>query len=76
MTNTALMMLPTVVLAETIDRLTDDGVRVMLSNSSADLVYELYDNGRYSLHEMSARRNINSKANLRGPIKELLILNY
>jgi len=63
-------------LAEAVAQLTDDGVNVMLSNSSADLVYELYDNGRYTLHEISARRNINSKANLRGPVKELLILNY
>lgn len=63
-------------LASTVERLTDNGVNVMLSNSSADLVYALYDNGRYTLHEISARRNINSKANLRGPVKELLILNY
>ncbi len=63
-------------LAATIDRLTGNGVRVMLSNSSADLAYELYDNGRYSLHEISARRNINSNVNGRGPVKELLILNY
>ncbi|MCP5094405.1 MAG: DNA adenine methylase [Chloroflexi bacterium] len=64
-------------LAETIGRLSDLGCRVMLSNSSAPLVYELYNNDpRYHLHEISARRNINSKANGRGPVKELLILNY
>ena len=63
-------------LADTIAQLTELGCDVMLSNSSAPLVYELYDNGRYHLHEISARRNINSKANGRGPVKELLILNY
>jgi DNA adenine methylase len=63
-------------LAETIHELSDRGCRVMLSNSIAPLVYDLYNNGRYHLHEITARRNINSKANGRGPIKELLILNY
>jgi len=73
-------------LAATIDQLTIKGCRVMLSNSSAPLVYELYggDNGlssrssgsHYYLHDISARRNINSNPNRRGPVKELLILNY
>ncbi|MCA9924848.1 MAG: Dam family site-specific DNA-(adenine-N6)-methyltransferase, partial [Anaerolineales bacterium] len=63
-------------LADTICDLTRRGVRVMLSNSSAPLVYELYENGRYHLHEITARRNINSKASRRGPVKEMLILNY
>jgi site-specific DNA-adenine methylase len=30
----------------------------------------------YRLIEIQARRNINSKASRRGPVKELLILNY
>ncbi len=63
-------------LAETIHRLTARGVKVMLSNSSAPLVYELYGRSSYRLIEIQARRNINSKANGRGPVKELLILNY
>ncbi len=64
-------------LAHTINQLTGKGCRVMLSNSSAPLVYEIYDgNGRYHLHEISARRNINSNPARRGPVKELLILNY
>ncbi|PIE80585.1 MAG: hypothetical protein CSA11_07510 [Chloroflexi bacterium] len=62
-------------LAETVDRLTARGCRVMLSNSSAPIIYELYA-GKYRLIEMHARRNINSKGSCRGPIKELLILNY
>lgn len=63
-------------LAETVARLTKKDVSVMLSNSSAELVYELYGRSSYRLIEIQARRNINSKANRRGPVKELLILNY
>jgi DNA adenine methylase len=63
-------------LAATIAELTAQNIRVMLSNSSAPLVYELYDNPHYRIIDIQARRNINSKANRRGPVKELLILNY
>lgn len=63
-------------LSQTIANLTARGCRVMLSNSAAPLVYELYDRAEYTLHEIEARRNINSKANCRGPVTELLILNY
>lgn len=63
-------------LAETVMELTDRGVKVMLSNSSAPLVYELYGRSPYRLIEIQARRNINSNASRRGPVKELLILNY
>lgn len=63
-------------LAATVAELTDRGVKVMLSNSSADLVYELYGRAAYRFIDIQARRNINSKANRRGPVKELLILNY
>ena len=63
-------------LAETVAQLTKRGVKVMLSNSSAPLVYDLYDRSAYQLIDIQARRNINSKAGRRGPVKELLILNY
>lgn len=63
-------------LAETIAKLTKRKCKVMLSNSTAPIVYELYDRAPYRLVEMQARRNINSNASRRGPIKELLILNY
>jgi len=62
-------------LADTIAELTDRGCWVMLSNSSAPLIYDLYPRERYQLIPIQARRNINSKANQRGPVKELLILN-
>ena len=63
-------------LAEIIHRLTSKGCNVMLSNSSSALVYELYGERGYRLVPISARRNINSKAERRGPVTELLILNY
>ena len=63
-------------LAETMAQLTARGVKVMLSNSSAPMVYELHGRSTYRLIDIQARRSINSKAGRRGPIKELLILNY
>jgi DNA adenine methylase len=48
------------------------GVHVLLSNSAAPLVRELYGNG-FKIHEVSAIRSINSKAEGRGAIKELVI---
>ena len=63
-------------LSETVAQLTKRGVKVMLSNSSAPLVYDLYGRSAYQLIDIQARRNINSKAGRRGPVKELLILNY
>jgi DNA adenine methylase len=63
-------------LAGVIDHLTEKGCLVMLSNSSAPLIMELYDRPQYRLEPILARRNINSKAEGRGPVKELLILNY
>lgn len=63
-------------LAQLFHELTARGCRVMLSNSSAPLVYELYDGQGYELQKVQARRNINSKAHRRGPVTELLIMNY
>ena len=60
-------------LAATFRELSERGCRVMLSNSSAPLIYELY--AGFHIEEIQARRAINSKADGRGPVKELLILN-
>lgn len=60
-------------LAQTFHRLDQRGCYVMLSNSSAQVVYDLY-NG-CEMAEIKARRSINSKADGRGPITELLITN-
>jgi DNA adenine methylase len=48
----------------------------MLSNSETPLVRELYEGRGYRLIPVQARRNINSRADRRGPVQELLILNY
>ena len=48
------------------------GVHVLLSNSSAEPVYALYQDD-FELIEVHARRSINSKTDARGPVKELLI---
>jgi DNA adenine methylase len=58
------------------DQLTTKGCRVMLSNSSVPLIHELYEGKGYRIVEIMARRFINSKADGRGPVTELLILNY
>jgi DNA adenine methylase len=63
-------------LSDTVKRLDAQGCQVMLSNSSAPLIYELYTGNGYHIQPIQARRNINSKANRRGPVKELLITNY
>jgi len=63
-------------LAQMVHELTGRGCRVMLSNSSATLIYDLYEGHGYRLIPIQARRSINSKADGRGPVKELLILNY
>jgi DNA adenine methylase len=61
-------------LAATFQRLTSRGCGVMLSNSSAPLVYELYGGKGYRVIEIEARRSINSNGDGRGPVTELLIL--
>jgi DNA adenine methylase len=53
-------------------RLKTRGVRVLLSNSSAPYVRELYADG-FDITEVSATRAVNSKPSARGPIVELLI---
>lgn len=49
------------------------GAHVLLSNSSAPLIRELYKGPEWKVEEVSARRNINSKASARGAVTELLI---
>lgn len=50
------------------------GVFVMLSNSSAPVITELYSN--YQTQNVLARRAINCKADKRGPVNEIIALNY
>lgn len=48
------------------------GVHVLLSNSSAQRVHELYREG-FTVREVSARRSVNSKGDGRGAVKEVVI---
>lgn len=59
-------------LAQVFRDLADKGVRVVASNSDTPPVRDLYQG--WELHEVQARRNINSKADRRGPVGELLIV--
>lgn len=66
-----------------VDDLTARGVRVMLSNSPQDYIRGLYtadrgpyEGARYRLDGVPARRAINSRGDRRGPIEELIVLNY
>jgi DNA adenine methylase len=59
-------------LRDTARKLKKRGVRVLLSNSSAPSVRELYAEG-FDITEVSATRLVNSKATARGAIVELLI---
>ena len=61
-------------LARTFRDLHKRGCRVMLSNSNTPLVRELYRGFR--LVEVRARRRINSRSDGRGPVGELVVLNY
>ena len=56
------------------DRLNNKGILFMVSNSSAPLVIDLYKS--YKVEFVYATRAINSKANRRGKIPEVLITNY
>jgi DNA adenine methylase len=50
------------------------GVHVLLSNSAAPLIYELYAVSRdFTIEEVDAKRAINSKGDARGAVKEVLI---
>lgn len=59
-------------LAATFRALVDRGVAVIASNSDAPLVRELYEG--FELHEVQARRNVNSVGDKRGPVGELVIV--
>ena len=46
----------------------------MLSNSDTPLVRRLYR--RFTIARVQARRSINSRSDRRGPITEVVVLNY
>lgn len=62
-------------LRDTAQELTKMGVRVILSNSAAPIVRELYETTGFTIHEVSARRAINSDPTKRGKLSEFVITN-
>jgi DNA adenine methylase len=56
------------------DRLNAQGVRFIVSNSSAPLILDLYSN--YKIEFVYANRAINSQGDKRGKITEAIITNY
>lgn len=59
-------------LAASFKKLVEMGVAVVASNSDVPTVRDLYEG--FEMHEVQARRNINSKADKRGPVGELIIV--
>ena len=59
------------------DKLTDQGVHILLSNSDCDYIRKLFsDKKRYTIIEVKAKRSINSISSARGEISEVLIINH
>jgi DNA adenine methylase len=56
------------------ERLDAKGVRWMVSNSSAPVVFDLYK--RYRIERVPATRAINSKGGKRGKVDEVIVRNY
>jgi len=61
-------------LRNTFDDLAKRGAYVMLSNSNADFIREIYKD--FNIHEVSSGRLLNSRAEKRNKVTELLISNY
>jgi DNA adenine methylase len=61
-------------LAEMYRELSRRGCRIMLSNSDTPFIRDLYRD--YDMRRVEARRSINSRAERRGRITELVVLNY
>tara|TARA_Y100001968_G_scaffold303251_1_gene317282 strand:- start:1216 stop:1896 length:681 start_codon:yes stop_codon:yes gene_type:complete len=61
-------------LAALFTRLSERGVKLMLSNSDVPLVHELYQEFRIDL--IQASRNVNARADRRGAVSEVVVRNY
>ena len=61
-------------LKDVLDKLTERGSKVLLSNSYCNFILDLYSD--YRIETVNAKRAINSDASKRGAIKEVLIMNY
>ncbi len=58
----------------TCDKLNKKGIRFLLSNSATGFIMDLYKD--YKIEVIQAKRVINSKANKRGDVDEVLVMNF
>ena len=63
-------------LAKVFHELDKKGCLVMLSNSDAPFIRDLYGKTGFNMHVVKARRSINCIGTKRGKINELVITNY
>lgn len=56
------------------NRLNDNGIKFVLSNSASDFIREIYSD--YNIHIVQANRAVNSNPSKRGQVDEFLIRNY
>lgn len=61
-------------LADVFRRLHGRGVKLLLSNSDTPLIQELY--APYTIQVVMARRQVNSRADRRGEVREVLVRNF
>ena len=61
-------------LADVFRKLSNKGVKVMLSNHNTKFINELYKG--FNVYVIEAKRMINSKADGRGYVEEVIITNY
>lgn len=61
-------------LARLFKKLDRKGVNLMLSNSSSQVMLDLYED--YNIHMIDAKRSINSNGKGRDEVKEILVTNY
>ncbi|MEK7795281.1 MAG: DNA adenine methylase [Candidatus Hydrogenedentota bacterium] len=62
-------------LATVCRELTESGVKILLSNSMSDLIVRLYSDD-FTIDEVLASRNVNSKGDRRGKVSEALVRNF
>ncbi len=61
-------------LRDVCNRLRDNGIKFLLSNSASDFIREIYSD--YNIHIVQAKRSVNSNSSRRGQVDEFLIRNY
>ena len=61
-------------LRDVCNRLSERGIKFILSNSASDFIREIYSD--YNIHIVQAKRSVNSNPSRRGQVDEFLIRNY